>query len=93
MYSKIQRAIEASRSKEYSRSCITIMIDDLSVLEIAACGSIDCVLDFLYYCVSLTSELVRKMTSSLSLLLPIITPLIAFLFIFSTGLLSSDSEP
>ncbi|KAG1339160.1 putative Elongator complex protein 6 [Cocos nucifera] len=57
LYSKLQRAIEASRSKEYSRGCITIMIDDLSLLEIAACGSTDCVLDFLYYCISLTSEL------------------------------------
>ncbi|XP_038980178.1 elongator complex protein 6 isoform X2 [Phoenix dactylifera] len=57
LYSKIQRAIEARRSKEYSRGCITIMIDDLSLLEIAACGSIDCVLDFLYYCISLTAEL------------------------------------
>ncbi|ONK67823.1 uncharacterized protein A4U43_C05F4160 [Asparagus officinalis] len=53
LYAKIQSAIESRSSKEN----ITIMIDDISLLEIAARGSADDVLDFMHYCVALTSEL------------------------------------
>lgn len=53
LYAKIQSAIEASSSKEN----VTVMIDDVSLLEIAARGSGDDVLDFMHYCVTLTSEL------------------------------------
>lgn len=38
------------------------MIDDISLLEIAARGSADDVLDFMHYCVALTSELVRDLS-------------------------------
>jgi hypothetical protein len=37
----------------------TVMIDDVSLLEVAANGSADDVLDFLHYCVTLTSEMVK----------------------------------
>lgn len=56
LYAKIQRTVEVSSFKEQGKGCITIMIDDLSLLEIAAHGSGDHVLDFLRYCITLTSE-------------------------------------
>jgi len=43
----------------------TVMIDDVSLLEVAANGSADDVLDFLHYCVALTSEMVKKTTRSI----------------------------
>lgn len=55
VYAKIRNAIEGGSS----RGNVTIMIDDVSLLEIAARGSADDVLDVLHYCVALTSELVR----------------------------------
>ncbi|KAG8056286.1 hypothetical protein GUJ93_ZPchr0002g25798 [Zizania palustris] len=36
----------------------TIMIDDVSLLEVEAHGSVNDVLDFLHYCVTLTSDMV-----------------------------------
>ncbi|XP_072975185.1 elongator complex protein 6 isoform X1 [Typha angustifolia] len=57
LYSKIRRAVQACCSKEYKTGSITIMIDDISLLEIAAHGSMDVVLDFLHYCVTLASEM------------------------------------
>ncbi|OVA18207.1 Uncharacterized protein family UPF0405 [Macleaya cordata] len=57
LYRKIQKAVEVGSSAlpEHKR-CITIMIDDISLLEVAANGSSPYVLDFLHYCHSLTSE-------------------------------------
>ncbi|RLN18530.1 elongator complex protein 6 [Panicum miliaceum] len=56
LYSEIQRVVEATRTGENAGQ-FTIMIDDVSLLEVAAHGSVDNVLDFLYYCVTLTSEM------------------------------------
>ncbi|KAI3930057.1 hypothetical protein MKW92_014917 [Papaver armeniacum] len=57
LYRKIQKSVEvnASTSPELNR-CITVMMDDLSLLEVAAKGSSTYVLDFLHYCHTLTSE-------------------------------------
>ncbi|KAI3995258.1 hypothetical protein MKX01_032060 [Papaver californicum] len=57
LYRKIQKSVEvnASTLPELNR-CITIMIDDLSLLEVAAKGSSTYVLDFLHYCHTLTLE-------------------------------------
>ncbi|XP_058109969.1 elongator complex protein 6 [Magnolia sinica] len=57
LYGKIQKAVEVSASQEYNGGSITVMIDDVSQLEIAAHGSVDHVLDFVHYCHTLTSEL------------------------------------
>uniref|UniRef100_A0A0D9VSP8 Elongator complex protein 6 n=1 Tax=Leersia perrieri TaxID=77586 RepID=A0A0D9VSP8_9ORYZ len=56
LYGDIQRAMEASRTGDNAGS-FTVMIDDVSLLEVAACGSVEDVLDFLHYCVTLTSEM------------------------------------
>lgn len=42
---------------------VTIMMDDISLVEVAANGGSDYVLDFLHYCHSLTSEFVRHSCS------------------------------
>ncbi|KAG0481217.1 hypothetical protein HPP92_011722 [Vanilla planifolia] len=57
LYSKIQRAVEVHSLKDNSKGHISLVIDDLSVLEIVTHGSTDLVLDFLHYCITLTSEL------------------------------------
>ncbi|MQL97392.1 hypothetical protein Taro_030081, partial [Colocasia esculenta] len=57
LYAKILGAVEICFSPEYSMDHITIVIDDVSLLEIAAHGSANQVLDFLHYCVTLTSEM------------------------------------
>ncbi|XP_077213433.1 elongator complex protein 6-like isoform X3 [Tasmannia lanceolata] len=57
LYGKIQRAVEVNSLPECNRGFITIMIDDVSLLDVAAHGSVDYVLDFLHYCRTLTSEL------------------------------------
>ncbi|CAM0145170.1 unnamed protein product [Urochloa decumbens] len=56
LYSEIQRVVEVTRAGE-NAGHFTIMIDDISLLEVAAHGSVDDVLDFLHYCVTLTSEM------------------------------------
>ena len=45
---------------EENRKSITIMIDDISLMEVAANGSTNHVLDFLHYCHTLTLEFVRQ---------------------------------
>ncbi|OMO69459.1 hypothetical protein CCACVL1_19500 [Corchorus capsularis] len=54
LYGKIHETI--SVLPEISRKNVTIIIDDLSLMEVAANGSSDYVLDFLHYCRTLTSE-------------------------------------
>ncbi|XP_058204650.1 elongator complex protein 6 isoform X1 [Rhododendron vialii] len=56
LYGKIQKAVEVSIVNGGSRS-ISIMIDDISLLEVAAKGSSNHVLDFLHYCHTLTTEI------------------------------------
>lgn len=56
LYHKIQKTIEASFSPEQNRSDITIVIDDVSLLEVATHGSANYVLDFLHYCHTLSAE-------------------------------------
>lgn len=58
LYGKIQKAVEVSIVNGGSRS-ISIMIDDISLLEVAAKGSSNHVLDFLHYCHTLTTGIVR----------------------------------
>ncbi|THG23291.1 hypothetical protein TEA_020256 [Camellia sinensis var. sinensis] len=50
-----QKAVEVSVLTGGTRS-ITIMIDDISLMEVAANGSSNHVLDFLHYCQTLTTE-------------------------------------
>uniref|UniRef100_A0A1D1XVH7 Elongator complex protein 6 n=1 Tax=Anthurium amnicola TaxID=1678845 RepID=A0A1D1XVH7_9ARAE len=57
LYAKMQRTVEICLSPEYDVDHIKIMVDDISLLEIAARGSMDHVLDFLHYCITLTSEM------------------------------------
>ena len=91
-YSKIQNAVQTSCSRDNAN--VTIMIDDISLLEIAARGSEDDVLDFLHYCVTLTSELVRKLHLNLFDIMLVLfcwKPSCIFMFCPS-GLLACDSK-
>ncbi|KAK8675079.1 hypothetical protein V6N13_033151 [Hibiscus sabdariffa] len=54
LYGKIHKTISAL--PEISQKNVSIIIDDLSLMEVAANGSSDHVLDFLHYCRTLTSE-------------------------------------
>ncbi|KAL2896425.1 Elongator complex protein 6 [Bienertia sinuspersici] len=56
LYGKIQKAIEDSNSSSGNSKCITIVLDDFSLIEVAAKGSFNHSLDFLRYCYTLTSE-------------------------------------
>ncbi|XP_068644306.1 elongator complex protein 6 [Aristolochia californica] len=56
LYRKIERAIETATA-ESSKGCISVIIDDVSLLDVACHGSTAHVLDFLHYCRTLTSEL------------------------------------
>lgn len=56
LYSEIQRVVEVHRTGEIPGQ-FTIVIDDVSLLEVAAHGSVDDVFDFLHYCVTLASEM------------------------------------
>lgn len=55
LYWKIQNTICAL--PENNKNHATIMIDDMSLMEVAAHGSSDHVLNFMHYCHTLTSEL------------------------------------
>jgi hypothetical protein len=66
LYWKIQNTICAL--PENNKNHATIMIDDMSLMEVAAHGSSDHVLDFMHYCHTLTSELVRQFCDCLLLL-------------------------
>ncbi|KAL5800149.1 hypothetical protein ACOSQ4_033033 [Xanthoceras sorbifolium] len=54
LYEKIHKTI--SSLPEDKKSYVTVMIDDISLMEVAANGASDYVLDFLHYCHALTSE-------------------------------------
>ncbi|KAL6011137.1 hypothetical protein ACLOJK_001581 [Asimina triloba] len=56
LFGKIRKVVEVGAAQEHKRS-ITVIIDDVSLLEVAAHGSVDHVLDFLHYCHTLTSQL------------------------------------
>ncbi|XP_022987638.1 elongator complex protein 6 isoform X1 [Cucurbita maxima] len=55
LYCKIQRAVSALIQE--NKRHVTIVIDDIPLLEVAANGSSNHVLDFLHYCHTLTSEI------------------------------------
>ncbi|XP_024927109.3 elongator complex protein 6 [Ziziphus jujuba] len=55
LYGKIQKVLSAL-PQELKKS-VTIMIDDVSLMEVAAKCSTDHVLDFVHYCRALTSEI------------------------------------
>ncbi|CAK7325571.1 unnamed protein product [Dovyalis caffra] len=54
LYRKMQKTIGAL--PENNQNHATIMIDDMSLMEVAAHGSLEHVLDFMHYCHTLTSE-------------------------------------
>ncbi|KAK7257386.1 hypothetical protein RIF29_31331 [Crotalaria pallida] len=54
IFEKIERVI--STLYPDNKKFVTVMIDDISLLEVAANGSSNDVLDFLHYCHTLTSE-------------------------------------
>jgi len=56
MFEQIERVITVLHQDKKS---ISIIIDDISFLEVAANGSSDDVLNLLHYCLTLTSEYVR----------------------------------
>lgn len=56
LFEKIYNAVCALSAE---KNCITIVIDDIALMEVVANGSSDSVLDFLHYCRTLTSEFVR----------------------------------
>ncbi|KAK9282613.1 hypothetical protein L1049_010831 [Liquidambar formosana] len=56
LYGKIRETVEANAQPEDNRNRVTIMTDDVSLMEVAANGSSNHVLDFLHYCHTLTSE-------------------------------------
>lgn len=60
LYNRILRFIEANNLMHNNGGWIRIIIDDISLLEIAAQGSSSHTFDFLQYCATLTSELVNK---------------------------------
>ncbi|KAL3732130.1 hypothetical protein ACJRO7_028898 [Eucalyptus globulus] len=53
LFEKIYNAVRALSAE---KNCITIVIDDIALMEVVANGSSDSVLDFLHYCRTLTSE-------------------------------------
>ncbi|XP_042469500.1 elongator complex protein 6-like isoform X1 [Zingiber officinale] len=57
LYNRILRFIEANNLMHNNGGWIRIIIDDISLLEIAAQGSSSHTFDFLQYCATLTSEL------------------------------------
>lgn len=58
VYGKIQKAVELCSLPEGSKN-ITIMIDDISLMEVAVRGSSNQVIDFLHYCYTLATRFVR----------------------------------
>ncbi|KAK7256220.1 hypothetical protein RIF29_29658 [Crotalaria pallida] len=54
IFEKIERVISTLHPD--NKKFVTVMIDDISLLEVAANGSSNDVLDFLHYCHTLTSE-------------------------------------
>jgi hypothetical protein len=61
LYGQLQRVVEANWTGE-NVGKFTIVIDDVSLLEVAAHGSVNDVFDFLHCCVTLTSEMVNDQT-------------------------------
>ncbi|KZV32030.1 elongator complex protein 6-like [Dorcoceras hygrometricum] len=55
LYGKVHKAVEVCSASEGLQN-LTIMIDDVSLMEIDADGSSDLVLKFLHYCYSLTTQ-------------------------------------
>ncbi|KAI9127131.1 hypothetical protein K1719_001690 [Acacia pycnantha] len=58
LFEKIEGVISSLHPD--SKNFVTITIDDVSLFEVAANGSSNDVLDFLHYCLTLTSEFVRE---------------------------------
>ncbi|KAK4430859.1 Elongator complex protein 6 [Sesamum alatum] len=55
LYGEIQKAVEVCLSHEVGQP-ITVIIDDVSLMEVDANGSSNLVLDFLHYCYSLAAQ-------------------------------------
>lgn len=71
LYGKIRQTICALPEDKKSR--VTVMIDDISLMEVAANGAMNYVLDFLHYCHALTSEFVRDGFSILLFMFMVVT--------------------
>lgn len=56
LFRKVQDAINSLVAEE--KNSITIVVDDISLMEVAANGCLDNVLSFMHYCHTLTSEFV-----------------------------------
>ncbi|GAB4831622.1 hypothetical protein Ancab_005634 [Ancistrocladus abbreviatus] len=56
LYGKIQNVVEVISSSQESKRCITIIVDDFSLIEVAVNGDSNQGVDFLRYCHSLTTE-------------------------------------
>lgn len=57
LYGKIHKVVEDIISSSGNSKCISIILDDFSLIEVAAKGSLNYSLDFLRYCYTLTSEI------------------------------------
>ncbi|KAK4480263.1 hypothetical protein RD792_013329 [Penstemon davidsonii] len=55
LYGEVQKAVEVCLSREGIQH-ITLIIDDISLVEVDANGSSNLVLDFLHYCYTLTAQ-------------------------------------
>ncbi|KAL6586516.1 hypothetical protein OROMI_001504 [Orobanche minor] len=55
LYGRVHKAVELCLSDEVGRH-VTLIIDDISLMEVDANGSSNLVLDFLHYCNSLTEQ-------------------------------------
>ncbi|KAL8551477.1 hypothetical protein ACS0TY_000540 [Phlomoides rotata] len=55
LYGEVQKAVEVCLSHD-AKCYITLVVDDVSLMEVDAKGSSNLVLDFLHYCYSLTSQ-------------------------------------
>ena len=62
LYGRILKTISALPEENKNR--VTVMIDDVSLMEVAAKGSTNLVLDFLHYCHTLISEFVRNQSET-----------------------------
>lgn len=61
LYGKVHKAVEVCSTTEGLRK-ITIMIDDVSLMEIDADGSSNLILNFVHYCYGLTTQFVSQST-------------------------------
>ncbi|KAK3034434.1 hypothetical protein RJ639_034671 [Escallonia herrerae] len=84
-YGKIQKAVEVSLLAESKRNII-VMIDDLSLVEVAANGSSNHVVDFLHYCHTLTTQFVEYLADVIIKAEPLATNVHGQLTVLNKGI-------